>query len=362
MQNIVLRSEHNFDRSHSDKVMISPSFNEESCTTLSLLQSSLPLELQNEPFSYFDNQYRVEIVVSRPLFSFTITTENARVVVGGMHVTSRLCASSSLTLPTKCSSNVSVLTVFDTYGLEITEAYLEYLSSLDSRYSDWVEVYLVGSIWTMVEEQCRPSLIAGTIKQMCDTIVQELRGIEAQKSKLSYSLVPWSLLPEIVALITQSLRISKEVSRYVIERRGSYVPSLEEVRGRSNAPRTYYESDVYRTYDVSNPMACELVRRVERYSLTWRMTHTVIPFSYGIMIAESTLNYDIYYTARGCDGRKCVSLLLSCLDIEKMEIEEVCSWTVQLSSDMRCRAFENITEDQLRARLGTLIAHFSAEK
>lgn len=128
-------------------------------------QPSLPLELLNEPFADNDNGLRVEIIVSRPLFWFEISMPLTRVRIGRREV---ICVSTSR-YPAKHTSNVSLQTVYDTYGLVITLLFMKHLRSLSEVDEKSIYAYIEGSARA-------PDLIVETDERdlVVDAILDEL--------------------------------------------------------------------------------------------------------------------------------------------------------------------------------------------
>ena len=118
-----------------------------------LLQTNeLLRELSNESFSFVfhDNGYRPEITVARPAFYSEINDYYVQALVqdGEMwfHVSSLddNQLDDDEELPEKCTSEVSILNVYDTYGLDISLVFLRYLRlhKIWRRHWQWLHVYL----------------------------------------------------------------------------------------------------------------------------------------------------------------------------------------------------------------------------
>jgi hypothetical protein len=320
----------------------------------------LPPELLNEPFAYDDNKYRVEIIVSRPRFVFKIEEQKVVVLIGGKYIAS--CPSAfeiGGCQPSKCSSNVSVLTVCDTYGIRIALEFLKHLLSISSSHPEWVNTYLIGCMATL----SLPLYVSGSALSKCSLICYELekRDERASQELVASSSVSQAFPPELVALITNSLRISKEVSALVIMRRSSTIPTLEEVRDWSMMPGTYLKSDTYlvvRQYERSAMRMYSITKRDDGYySLDTRIDGRILSmFRYETEVATSLYNYYSYWISRGCNPKKSILLMLERLKKQSLTTEEVCAWIVQLSCDsLSSTKIEYATEDELRAHLLVLI-------
>ena len=184
---------------------------------------SIPIELLNEPYSYEDSGYRVEILVKRPAFHFEIGDRNVSVSVGGVPVdipwwmTADVPNLNDEEPLSKSTSNVSLLTIYDTYGLEMVQLFVSQVL-LTCRPS-WSYVYLRGCCAALdipYVESTGPWLgYEHRVPYLYTLCAAELTRRELASLRLSYSISPIEVVPELVALITGSRRISKEVASYV---------------------------------------------------------------------------------------------------------------------------------------------------
>lgn len=163
-------------------------------------------ELLNEPYSYEPNDYRPELRVVRRHFTFGIGTDK------------RARMNRNEIRPTKAETNCSVLNIYDTYGLDVTYAFLDHIyhTKLYRAHPDWLLVYLESS-FSHITGTSLPYIAdpAHSAYRTITSILLELALIDDRTFKPDYELQPMSLLPELVARITMSRRVSKEVSMTV---------------------------------------------------------------------------------------------------------------------------------------------------
>ncbi|CAH6420607.1 Hypothetical protein POVR2_LOCUS204 [uncultured virus] len=313
----------------------------------------LPLELLNEPFCYNDNLYRPEIIVPRSKFEYTIESDSILVKIAGAVV--HRFYNDNACVPTKSSSNVSILNIYDTYGLQITLSFLKHLGSIpdDNRY---VQAYLDGC-------SCLPELKAraGLDKKfLIEALACCLVSIDkAQLVGIANPLASCSMPIEIVAMITQSLRVSKTVSKLVISHREATIPSLAHVEGWSDDPATmYFKSERCWMLGIYEGMKtlCTSTLPDGGFSIGYEM---VIAFVSRSFIASQPLaSYEAYYASRECNVANCMSRLVADLRsrADSMLIDELGCWTLQLLGDLRYAIqVECTTEDGLRAILHSIL-------
>ncbi|CAH6419532.1 Hypothetical protein POVR2_LOCUS36 [uncultured virus] len=183
---------------------------------------SLPAGLENEPYSYEDSGARLEIVVKRPKFHFEVTYEEISVSVDGVIIATDKygCPNYDEELPQKCTSNVSLLTIYDTCGLEAVHLFVGEVL-LRCR-PTWAYVYLRGSYAALglthteeIDTRTRWKGWEGGISYLYSLISAELTRRELGSVRLPYAIVPREVPEEVLALITNSQRLSKSISDYV---------------------------------------------------------------------------------------------------------------------------------------------------
>lgn len=200
---------------------------------------AVPEELLNEPYSYEDNGLRPEVRNTHRLaFNFTIENDGTPVCSIGRQSLSRRQESprrSPYDLPSKRWTALSVINVYDTYGLAITKSFLEYLyyNKYDAEYPSWLALYLVGSLcvikpelveeWYNVSEYFVPYLVS--------VLIIDLTQIDANQPRMLGSLttVEQNLPEEVLNKILASRRMSKTMTQTLLASRCAEEPTDEEL-------------------------------------------------------------------------------------------------------------------------------------
>ena len=237
---------------------------------------------------------------------------------------------------------------YDTYGLKIAQAFLQHL--LRGDYPEWLlDMYLTACMHVLgIFSYKHSCYLSKRIPSICSALSNELERLEDQKPKISELVQCITLPPEIVAIITNSLRISKEVASLVRARRTSIIPTLNIVRGWSNMSGVFFRDRTY--YDI--PCSHKLTSSNDRYSLK----NNVVPVRThsGAQVTASLYDYQAYFYDRRCNVKQSMEILLD--GFRECPLGEVCAWIVQLSSDLRStEELEAVTEEQLREYLLVLI-------
>ena len=230
--------------------------------------NQLPLELANEPFSTdYDNGLRAEILVPRRRFLFEIRPGGELRAIVGTHIHSGKIRASYLPV-SKSYSNVSVLTVYDTYGLRVADLFLGHLLKLASTHYELVKIlvkiYLLGCCTSLdLDDDSHQS-----VEHIVQSISTEL--IRREKNQLvSSEPITWMPLPiELCTVIINSLRVSKELAKSVRGLRALEQPTVEDLQGWSTTlPRSlvnrYIYFQVYRGCDADRAIAIYLDRLEE---------------------------------------------------------------------------------------------------
>ena len=191
--------------------------------------------LLDEPVSDFDDGYRVEIVTPRALFLFKIGQTSCSVAYRDieysvMHAQVKTRPESMW----KRTSNVSILTVYDTHGLDVTLLFLEYLvkrCELDLN-SQWIQAYLYACLHIIQGNLC--SCMIGcsneNARRIASEIGRELRALDRDVSETGrLESAPCDLPVDVLAKIVNSVRVSKGVRAAVLVIRRDSEPSLEEL-------------------------------------------------------------------------------------------------------------------------------------
>lgn len=177
----------------------------------------------------FDDGYRVEIVERRSPFLFEIEQDSCSVTHSG--VVYRLAhepASIRLESMWKPRSNVSILAVYDTYGLDVALLFLSYLVRRIERKQnpEWLQGYLRAclSIMRGCPESCIFVCSLTNAHGLAREIELELRALDEKQPRGSGELdvnVMLQLPLELLARIINSTRVSKAIRVAVLAlRRG----------------------------------------------------------------------------------------------------------------------------------------------
>lgn len=172
----------------------------------------LPEELCSEPFGERDNG-RAEIIVSRPEFLFELHPEHILVSIHDRFAQFiSHCSRPWLHRLQRRKTNMSVLSVYDTYGFLIACAYLERLASLSARgYHTEIEAYLTASLRAMDVDPPHHGHLTVLINMIATELLrrEEMMPVVTNPDKLVQVNMP----PELVARITCSMRLSKAVTQ-----------------------------------------------------------------------------------------------------------------------------------------------------
>lgn len=165
-----------------------------------LAQVEVPIELHNEPYAFEneDNEYRMEVLVVRPIFHFYISEINTvGYRVGDIVLNAApIGRFDQYPNPTKRECRVSILNVYDTYGLHISCSYVNYLYTkkcLDYRLY-WLFTYLRCSLLVLRPEtkdmysylnmpRSRRGM-KGVILFLCSLVIAELLLLDSRQLKM----------------------------------------------------------------------------------------------------------------------------------------------------------------------------------
>ena len=180
----------------------------------------LPIELLNEPFTLEDNSKRILNTsrVQREKFSFYLHTSGIKFEIGqnawSVDVEINMLLS-------KRNTNVSVVTIYDEYGLTITYEFLKHLHAAKARHQfwnpAWISAYLDASLMVL-----RPDIRLDLITISClDDIatksaylLTELTHLDSQQLRTTEQIVasPISLPAEVLALITNNPTLNRSIA------------------------------------------------------------------------------------------------------------------------------------------------------
>lgn len=314
----------------------------------------VPIELWNEPYAFIDTGDRPEIVVSRPVFKYSIRERILTAGVGGM-ARYRNTNLSADQIPEKSNSNISVITVYDTYGLDIAYSYLRhlFLYKYDKQHPEWLALYLLGSLSVLTPKAIEGEVAVRPVDilYLCTRLIAELVSLENKQPKMLGTLQPSSqLTTDIIGKITGSERISKSVTAGARAVRCTEVPTWEELDavtmedGGPNALSNgnqfvlVYEVD---TEDAVGESAWILSRAGDDFTLSFK-DGTETPGHLdldGYDLAQYPLEtYEAVFQSRNCNARASVHGMLVDLKrrlvvVTEANVAEVSAWIVQLSYD-----------------------------
>ena len=183
-----------------------------------LTNIKLPRELVSEPFGCLSNSLRPEITKQRARFTFSIDSQSRTVhcTVGNVSLTI-----SYVDVYHSSSTNVSVLSVYDTYGLDVVLSYIEHLYSYGIESISAIEIYLAGSLLAIRPELYNELNKLLTIRTcsdlrmlLTDWIVCELGKLESQQPRLlaGLSSCPIGFTDDLLALMIPSNRVARSIS------------------------------------------------------------------------------------------------------------------------------------------------------
>ena len=138
---------------------------------------------------------------------------------------------------------MSVLTVYDTYGLAIALLFLDHLRFLctNSVFKKEARAYLTGCLVAVGQDHHSRQARTEKPEAMFQMIAERLGKMEEEQPQTIMSNGEWTssfVFPlEIVVMITDSLRLSKQVSQIVRRIRESIIPSVKEASGWSGVCR-----------------------------------------------------------------------------------------------------------------------------
>lgn len=316
--------------------------------------ASLSIELANEPYSFDDNGLRPEIIKQRQRFFFEICNQDQTVSCSiGPHVireSYRSGYADDIPVPEKRMSNVSVVTVYDTYGLQTAYSYLKHLYYNKTRTEPkWLATYLRGSLYVLnpkSESLYRNLSNLEQITILSTQILLYLAAIEMKQSYVSNQSQSSNVqLPdEVLSRILTSKRISHSVNQSIKDVQCSTEPTEDElwnVKRSDDSRRTIRRTTDNAMFNHSGKIEWYLVRVGSDFKLTVDRDKTrprAIPAQYA-KIAEYPLNdYEAIYRNRQCNVPVSMKRLFQEISyhlstVHEDNLLEACGWLVQLSSE-----------------------------
>lgn len=319
---------------------------------LSTQSPILPLELENEPFSYEDNGLRPEVIKSRPRFLFQIHSGMGATVQVGSKTIAESRGGPILRIPNKSRSTVSVLSVFDTYGLDITLSFLRYL--YEKKWvpeHPWLEAYLAGSL-VMIRPEMYEWVRAATAHYLIALLILELKQLDEEQPKMLGELLPAEgeesvFPPELLTKMIRRSNVSRDIDTRLQAERCNTTPSLEDIermrdeRGRE-WPHTLLlaDSTLAIVYGEGSE-AMTLHRTSENEFILTVIGREVesLDLRDSEVIAFSITDYADYFKSEGCDVRTSLLSLIQRVEdkyrtITEENVLEAQAWLLQLSYEV----------------------------
>lgn len=326
----------------------------------------LPVELKNEPYAFYDTGERMEIIVQRPKFTFSI---HDHILTCGTGREVRIAQMTSRKTPTKNSTNISIVTVYDTYGLNVAYTYLDYLyhykyNALEQK---WLGLYLLTSLAILHPDALKEAVdvTARGMLCLCARLMGELLNLEHKQPKMQGELQSGMMLPsELLGRILASERVSKAVTRTARQIRCGEIPSFKELDAAdTGSPATWqvgtgasaeWVLDFENEGDISEWV---LTRKGDVFTIEFREQSREARDVNAATLAQYSLDtYAEVFRFRNCNPKQSVREMLSELKkrlavVTEANVANVCAWVVQLGYDSEM--IENGVYEGMRA-LGDL--------
>lgn len=322
----------------------------------------LPKELYNEPYSFHDNGLKPVMIAMdptslRPRFSFAIDNYGTAICYVG-----KLLISESLqgvvtrgSLPEKISSNFSVLSVYDAYGLDVAYAFLKYLYYQKYDNNSWLVVYLQGSLFMLQDDAPESQHTSEDVLYLSSQIMLELIQIDTEKKNPPESLAKTQPFPDIPKEFSQNMTENVRTVKCTT------FPKITEVISYDQ-PMTYLDNNVFSLShrNKGTYYSWTLKRKQDKFILSKEViTKIVKQFTYDQVVASSIHTYVRVYNEKGCNGKQSTGVMLRNI-ARSTNISEICAWIVQLSYDTEAktpRIFTGLNElqDELRRLVSTAV-------
>jgi hypothetical protein len=340
----------------------------------------LPEELENEPYTIKDNGFKPEIrIKSKTLFHIIFEEDVILLWVGNQDYFMQ--TDYRAILPQKSSTKISVVDIYENYGLYIVHSFLKYLYShpISRRNPLWLVMYLQGSILTIQPTfPVLDDITDGYILYLSSFLFSNFIIMESSMPKLtnlkkiegSEPPVP----PEILAKIFQSTRLSKELHNITLFNKCVKDPvTLDELSFTEGGIQTFYLSGIYfcewddevgnfhiSILDTNTPVSLYHLSGIEaenKHQLLMDEVETDVQIT-----GYSLSSYKRAYENRDCPVKKSIISLLDNLSKDEVNAEnytQTCTWIVQLSVDTQYltdNIFETYNDLELKLKKLIMIA------
>ncbi|CAH6421341.1 Hypothetical protein POVR2_LOCUS353 [uncultured virus] len=355
----------------------------------------LPIELQNEPYTFNDNGLRAEVYSNRK-FLFQIDTggvAHCQVGTGSVYnLEEQDPIDDFKQARMKRTSRVSVLSVYERYGMQVVYSYLHYLyyNKNFRAVPDWLNVYLSASLLEIGGQYYYhyDSSPYQTLF-MCSEMLRLLADKDKNEPRLASDLypVPEHTLPEeLLSRVIGSMRVSKEIARNVLRQQCSAIPTYDELAVTHGIAGHEYDGQIIRsdpdTLMVSTTSAAG-------YLLVWSIRREGKKFIYEYQVTNDELesdnivafwlpDYERVFKDRGCNAEQAIVTMLEKIRRETSPTEEnaefICSWILSIcytldlnvtTDDSKLEiVFNNIYElaEELDSLLEFAIGHYSSRE
>jgi hypothetical protein len=338
----------------------------------SISQVTLPDELKNEPYTISDNEYRPDIRVKKTYYKFIVQilrNNNSKIyanVEKGIYYRNSIGIPEKH-IPEKLKTNISVIDVYENYGLDVTYSYLRYIcldNPISRKNPSWLSFYLETSM-IILQNDFKPSIwpLKDAVTQnlyMCSLLLSHFLIIENKKVKILGPFIEtqYTIPLEIVSKITDSKRLSKKFSETVqynkcvdnpMTTEELILADLDEKENYfviSNNNRYYCQYTIKNLDNINEYDYFEYSFDIGTVNNPYRFTLRKINRPYykhyikkSDIIQHSLIIYKKAYAKRGCKQNDIKKAILSILyELTKIKItddnfKDVCGWILQLSVD-----------------------------
>lgn len=310
--------------------------------------NAYPEELESQPFAHSDLVPDV-YDVSRSFFAFTTREDNSAECVVGETSFRTAFSEAKVTNVTF----ISVVAVYDSYGLDVAQAYISRLRALPEERQAQVAIYLIGSLAILASTRAQPLYCerdgyqpSELVIVVCSVLLEELLALDERQPRLATPLEPVQIaIPdELLALICNSKRISKGIAIHVTQQRRNRALRPGELEFRAIHPRTKVLSDICWYIADSDSIWC-LIRRPSDSGdifLISTISRNDSLLRLGRVVIHSPRDHA---RLRGVSEPEMTKLLLD--GVDRDDIDVVCGWVVQLM----CELSERITVGEISSDL-----------
>ncbi|CAH6419535.1 Hypothetical protein POVR2_LOCUS39 [uncultured virus] len=341
---------------------------------------SLPEELLNEPYVNKENARRVlKHYTRRPYFLFYMcylhSSQHSRNTVRKHFITYCWVGNTYFQKQgqynrqhgrePRYTTQVSILDIYDLYGLEITYSFLHRIFNVLPKnrgydgydsYEEWepLMLYLAGSLALIRPEFVKSNISWSRSKEtaslFCTYLLAELVSLDNTQPRLVQPLQESSILPhDILARIIQDERVSKSISRTLQFRKCTDPLREGEINSVVSRQSTWLIEGKYLLQDKLQNEDI-LVRQMTVEGNVYRLYHQVVDEKIVLNEEDKLLTHSVYdyimaYELRGCNGKQAVHKMLRDLlelTVDSSNYETACAWIIQLLYDLNISSEEDV--------------------